>query len=78
MLSAGKAHRQVKTAGGLTNHKVDEHADAADDKGVSTAEVLDDVETAEGAAEVDGAEDQAGDEGVGEADGFEDGRAVVD
>ena len=51
--------------------------DTANDEGATTAEVLHDVDAAERAAKVDGAEDDLGDIRVGDADGLEDRGTVL-
>ena len=63
---------------GGKDHEADEHAHCTSHEGLSATKVLDDVQTAEGAAEVDCSEDSGGDEAVADTDGLEDGRAVVE
>lgn len=59
------------------DHEADEHEPSTEDKRLATTEVLDDVQTAEGGTEVDGAEDDLGDEGVGDTGSLEDGGTLL-
>lgn len=68
---------QGKVADGGEAHEEGEHASTADDEGLAATEVLDDVQTAEGCAEIDGTENNLSDETVAETSALEDGRSLV-
>lgn len=61
---------------GGKSHETNKHEAGADDEGLATTEVLDDVETTEGSAEVDGTKDNLGEEVVGDTGTLHDGGSL--
>jgi len=60
------------------DHETDEHAHGTSHEGLPATKVLDDIQTAEGAAKVDGSENGGGNETVADTDRLEDGCTVVE
>lgn len=55
-----------KVTNGGEGHETDEHKTGANNERLATTEVLDDVETTERGAEVDGTQNNLGDKAVGD------------
>lgn len=67
---------EAEVADGSEDDEADEHPQRTRDEGLTSTEVLDNVQTEEGRAEVDGVQDDLRDEGA-DVDGSEDGGAIV-